>query len=88
MYGRDSEQAFNAAVNILAVEYLIKTVNEHEYSKRIEQLRKLDSSDLESLHLTLSLNMQHIGNLGEMITQGDYNYQVNELFEFLDERGN
>lgn len=79
------KKVFNAAVNILAVEYLIKTNNQTEYDRRIGQLYFLDTSDLASLDIALSLNM-HIGNLGEMITQGDYDYQVEELFIFLNSR--
>ena len=83
----DSKDTFNAAVYILAVEYLVKTDNKEEYSIRIKQLQALDLTDLACLNIALELNM-HIGNLGEMITQDDYDYQVEALFDFLDERCN
>ena len=85
MEGYQDRRGFNAAVNILAVEYLVKTDNKKEYSRRIDQVYALDESDLVNLTIALSLNM-HIGNLGDMITQGDYDYQVLELLEFLDEK--
>jgi hypothetical protein len=76
-------KGFNAAVNILAVEYLIKTENKQEYGRRIDQLYALSFSDLECLTFELEFNM-HIGNLGEMITQNDYDDQVVVLLKFLD----
>lgn len=77
------ERAFNAAVNILAVEFLVKTDNEEEYSKWINKVYSLDDTDLEVLNVCLSLNM-HTKNLGEMITQGDYDTQKGILFNALD----
>lgn len=71
------------AVNILAVEYLIKTDDREEYSRRIEQLRALTEDDLTVLHIYLDLNM-HISSLGAMITQGDYEHQRDILLDFLD----
>lgn len=82
----DEKDAYNAAVNILAVEYLIKENNPEEYGRRIEQLYKVrDCSDISSLAFLLSFNM-HISNLGAMITQGDYDEQKETLLNFLDER--
>lgn len=74
----------NAAVNILAVEYLIKTDNYSEYSRQVTKLSKLSDTDLICLDVTLSLNM-HIDNLGAMITQEDYEHQKELLFKFLEE---
>lgn len=80
----DEKDAYNAAVNILAVEYLVKENNPEEYDRRIEQLYKVrDCSDISSLTFLLSFNM-HISNLGEMITQGDYDDQKEILLNFLD----
>lgn len=76
--------AYTTAVNILAVEYLIKTDNKEEYSRRIEQVYALTEIELDILYYRLSLNM-HTSNLGAMITQGDYDTQREELFYFLDE---
>ena len=81
-YSLDAQRAFNTAVNILAVEYLIKTDNKPEYSRQVEQLSLLDHHALESMFLDLSLNM-HTRNLGEMITQGDYAYQTEVLLQKL-----
>lgn len=80
-----NNKIINAAVNILAVEYLVKTNDEKEYGRRIDQLYNLDDYDLSLLGIALELNM-HIDNLGEMITQGDYEYQKEALFKVLDEK--
>lgn len=75
----------NAAVNILAVEHLVKENNYEEYSRKIDIFRSLSDDELSDLYFSLSLNM-HIHNLGCMITQGDYEYQKEILFLFLDGR--
>lgn len=75
-------ETFNAAVNLLAVEYLVKTKDNEKYGQLIEQLYALDSQDWSDLNIELSLNM-HIRNLGEMISQGDYDDQLHNLLEFL-----
>lgn len=75
--------AYTTAINILAVEYLVKTDNLEEYHRRIEQVYALSDSDLDLLHIYLSLNM-HTSSLGAMITQGDYDKQKEELLYFLD----
>ena len=85
VYVSTEAEAFNAAVNILAVEYLVKTDNKEEYAKRINQVYSLDEFELSVLWVGLTLNM-HAKNLGEMITQGDYEEQREYLFEFLDEK--
>lgn len=79
-----TNEILNASVNILAVEYLIKTNNEKEYSKQVDKLRKLTEAQLASLEVYLSLNM-HTANLGAMITQGDYETQKEILLNFLEE---
>lgn len=75
--------AYTTAINILAVEYLIKTNDHEEYSRRINQVCELTENELEVLHIRLSLNM-HTSSLGAMITQGDYEHQREELLCFLD----
>lgn len=75
--------AYVTAINILAVEYLIKEVNHEEYSRRCLQVCKLDTTDLELLYIELSMNM-HTSTLGAMITQGDYDIQRERLLNFLD----
>lgn len=75
--------AYVTAINILAVEYLVKTHDEEEYVRRTVQVNALDEVELSSLWVGLSLNM-HTSTLGAMITQGDYEYQREELFNFLD----
>jgi len=77
-----AQEAFNCAVNILAVEHLIKQNRPFTYGAWIEKLDVLDEADLERLQIGLELNM-HMRNLGEMITQGDYAHQKEYLFEFL-----
>ena len=75
--------AYVTAINILAVEYLIKTDNHEEYSRRCEQVSALQEWELSSLWVWLSLNM-HTSTLGAMITHGDYDNQREELLYFLD----
>lgn len=77
--------AFNAAVNILAVEFLVKTDDRESYSKYINALNTFDEIDFEILYVSLSLN-SHLNNLGEMITQEDYDYQKESLFTMLNEQ--
>ena len=79
------EEAFTAAVNILAVEYLVKTNDPAEYERRIKQLRRItrDEAALVALHIGLTLNM-HAANLGAMITHNNYERQLDILLYFLD----
>ena len=76
-------EAYITAINILAVEYLVKTNNPEEYGRRINQVYELTDEDLELLYIYLSMNM-HTSSLGAMITQGDYDNQREELMTFLD----
>ena len=82
-YKNIETEAYCTAINILAVEYLVKTVNREEYSRRVEQIYALSEDDLTILHIDLSLNM-HTSTLGAMITQNDYNTQREYLLHFLD----
>ena len=75
--------AYVTAINILAVEYLVKTNNEEEYGRRYNQVSELSDTDLSILWCYLSMNM-HTSTLGAMITQGDYDEQRDELLWFLD----
>lgn len=75
--------AYVTAINILAVEYLIKTYNPSEYAIRGKQVNDLTDIELTSLYWSLALNM-HTSTLGAMITQGDYENQKENLFWFLD----
>lgn len=83
-YKHHMADAYVTAVNILAVEYLIKTKDEDEYDKRSKQLNELSDLDLEMLYFELSLN-KHTSSLGAMITQGDYDSQKENLLWFLDD---
>lgn len=76
-------EAYITAINILAVEYLVKTNNPEEYGRRVNQVYELTDVELEILYIWLSLNM-HTSSLGAMITQGDYDTQRDELMTFLD----
>lgn len=76
-------EAYVTAINILAVEYLVKTNNPDEYSRRIQQVYKLTDDELSVLWVWLSMN-RHTSTLGAMITQGDYDYQREDLLDFLD----
>ena len=75
--------AYVTAINILAVEYLIKTNNKEEYSRRCAQVSDLTETDLTILWCWLSIN-RHTSTLGAMITQDDYDDQRDELLYFLD----
>lgn len=79
---QEYRSVFNAAVNILAVEYLVKRNDREQYSKCLEILYAFDDIDMASLEIDLSFN-KHIENLGCMITQGDYDYQKEILFSAI-----
>lgn len=70
---------WNAAINILAVEFLVKENNPEKYKECVDVLSSFDDIDMEDLRIDLSLNM-HTRNLGEMISQGDYDEQKEILF--------
>lgn len=78
-------EAYVTAINILAVEYLIKTDNKEEYCRRGQQVSKLTDDELVELWVELTLNM-HTSSLGAMITQGDYEHQKDNLLKFLDDK--
>lgn len=82
-YKSNIADAYTTAINILAVEYLIKTDNHEEYSRRINQVYLLTEIELEILYIHLSLN-KHTSSLGAMITQDDYESQREDLLYFLD----
>lgn len=75
--------AYVTAINILAVEYLVKTDNHEEYSRRCDQVSNLTEDELSILWCWLSIN-RHTSSLGAMITQGDYDGQRDDLLYFLD----
>lgn len=82
-YSSNVADAYTTAINILAVEYLIKADDYKEYSERVGQVYELNEEELTVLHICLSLNM-HTSSLGAMITQGDYEHQREALLYFLD----
>lgn len=82
-YKNTETDAYCTAINILAVEYLVKTNNREEYSKRVHQVYELTEDELSILYIDLSLN-KHTSTLGAMITQGDYDEQRESLLYFLD----
>ena len=82
-YVNPETAAYVTAINMLAVEYLVKTNDEEEYGRRVQQVCELSDDALMDLFITLDLNM-HISSLGAMITQGDYETQREHLFNFLD----
>lgn len=75
--------AYVTAINILAVEYLIKTQDEETYGKYCELVNELSDDELDDLQFDLSFNM-HTSSLGAMITQGDYDEQRKILMDYLD----
>lgn len=76
-------EAYCTAINILAVEYLVKTYDREEYDRRVQQVYELTEIDLAILHTYLSLD-KHTSTLGAMISQGDYESQRDDLIYFLD----
>jgi hypothetical protein len=83
-YVCDEAEAYVTAINILAVEHLVKTDNYAEYCRLTNILSKADMLDLSVLRICLSLN-HHTSSLGAMITQGDYEYQKECVMDFLEE---
>ena len=83
-YVNNETEAYVTAVNIIAVEYLIKTSNPAEYERRICQLYSLTETDWNNIFGLLTYNM-HTSSLGAMITQGDYEEQKVQLFTYLDD---
>ena len=78
-------EAYVTAVNILAVEYLIKTQDEETYGKYCDIVGELSIEELDDLQFELSFNM-HTSSLGAMITQGDYDEQKRILIDYLDSK--
>lgn len=81
-YKNEATAAYVTAINILAVEYLVKTNDTEKYSYYVDQVCDLTETDLDMLFIDLDLNM-HTSSLGAMITQGDYNCQLERLLDFL-----
>ena len=82
-YVNGETEVYVTAINILAVEFLIKTRDEERYSHYCDIVNKLDDYDLELLWWELTLNM-HTSSLGAMITHSDYDEQRDNLLYFLD----
>lgn len=81
-YINRATEAYVAAVNILAVEFLVKTNDRKKYTMYMKVLEELDTDKLESLYYLIS-NMMHTSTLGAMITQGDYDIQKGALLNYL-----
>lgn len=81
-YINSATEAYVTAINILAVEYLIKTRDLDKYTRYVKKVEEFDTSKLEQLYHLLSLNM-HTSSLGAMITQHDYDVQTMALLNFL-----
>lgn len=73
---------YATAINILAVEYLIKLQDKDTYGYYCDIVNDLSEDELDDLDFELSFNM-HTSTLGAMITQGDYDEQVRVLIGFL-----
>lgn len=82
---QEYRSAFNAVVNILAVEYLVKRNDREQYSKYLKVLYTFNDVDVSILEIGLTLN-QHIENLGCMITQGDYEHQKEVLLSAIEDK--
>ena len=77
--------AYTTAINILAVEYLIRTEDDKTYGKYCDIVNKLSEDELDDLEFALSFN-KHTSSLGAMITQGDYDEQKRILIDYLDSK--
>lgn len=82
-YKSQEAEAYTTAINILAVEYLIRTYNWGEYTRRAKQVYELTPDELVCLYIELSMN-KHTSNLGAMISHGDFGGQRDDLLYFLD----
>ena len=82
-YKNIETDAYCTAINILAVEYLLRGYDPEEYIRRGKQVSALTEDELIVLYIDLSLNM-HTSTLGAMVTQGDYETQRERLIYFLD----
>lgn len=82
-YKNIETDAYCTAINILAVEYLLRGCNPEEYIRRGKQVSELTENELTLLYVDLALN-KHTSTLGAMVTQGDYNTQRENLLWFLD----
>ena len=81
------QEAYAAAVNILAAEYLLRHYHPDKYSEMIEKLHALTDDELVALYIKLSegdLLTHHISTLGAMITHGNYNSLWADLIDFLE----
>ena len=76
-------EIWNACVNILAVEFLVKVYDWETYLLYSKKLQDLTYDEFSVLSVDISLN-QHTRNLGEMISQQDYDDQLDSLLYFLD----
>ena len=83
-YASEAAGGYVTAINILAVEYLIKTNDEPTYANLCKKVSELSQHELEHLQFIFSFN-KHNSTLGAMITQGDYDYQKKLLLDFLEE---
>lgn len=84
LYINAASEGYVAAINILAVEFLVKKYDRDEYTKWVNKVYALSEEDLDFLYFRLALNM-HTSTLGAMISQGDYEFQRETLFDFLKE---
>ena len=75
-------ETYVTAINILAVEYLIKTNDDETYGKYCDVVYNLSDYELSMLEPILAIN-RHTSSLGAMITQGDYNKQKRILMNYL-----
>lgn len=82
VYTDFKHEAWAAALNILAVEFLIKTDKPRVYGMYCDILNLLDDGDLEVLHGVMSLN-HHITSLGHMCSHDDYESVQEALFGYL-----
>lgn len=85
VYTRVEAEAWAAALNILAVEFYVKSNDAEKYSHYCTILNSLNDNDLDVLHCLMQIN-NHITSLGHMFSHGDYDSVKDTLFEFLDEK--
>lgn len=85
LYLSAEAEGYVAAINILAVQYLIKTPDVMEYSRLVDIVYGLTDEELNELDFYLSMDT-NISTIGAVITNGDFDKLLKILLEYLKEK--
>lgn len=77
-------EAWIAALNILAVEFLVKTNQPEKYQHYRDELDSLSDDNLTIMHAYFDMGNGHTTSLGHMLSHGDYDSLKETLFDLLD----